>query len=158
MRCTWLLGVVYLVGGFHAAHASEDSIKRDATVKCVNSTGGACALPIYALYSGDLTRYADLQIITTGFLRKVGRDYLLFADEGQARFAVSEQAFVLVDQADAFEFALKENDGAYVQVAGKIREPERSPYWAEIILALPPQAVPVNIGDSYPPPPPPDTR
>lgn len=159
MRILWLVGALFMGSNTQPALASDGLARHGTDVRCVSSTGGVCALPIFALYSGDLGRYADFQVITSGFLRKVGHDFLLFADEGQARFAVPEQAFALVDRDGAFEEALNENSGAYVQVMGEVREPEHSPYWAEIVLTRSPQIVPVNIGDNYPPaPPPPDIQ
>lgn len=155
MRILWLVVALFMSSCMQHGFASDGSAPHDKGVRCVSSTGGFCALPIFALYSCNLGRYAGLQVVTSGFLRKIGHDFLLFVDEGQARFAVPEQAFSIVDLDGAFQETLNEGSGAYVQVVGEIREPEHSPYWAEIVLTRSPQIVPVNIGDTYPPAPPP---
>jgi hypothetical protein len=132
---------------------------QDDKVRCVNSTANACVVPLYALYSKGPAQYLGLQVTTTGFLRRVGRDYLLFPDENLAKYAVPEQAFVLVDDTQQFTQELAENNGQYVQVVGELRDPVRPIFWAAIVLDNGPQIVPVHVGEEFhEPPPPPRTN
>lgn len=147
--------VALVLAAFFAFNSNAAEKGSDSGVRCVNSTAGACVVPLFALYSRSPSDYSGYQIITTGFLRRIGENFLLFPDEGLARFAVAEQAFALIDSDGEFKQALTENDGEYVRVVGRLREPTVPIFWAEIVLDRPPQIVPVHIGDEFPPAPPP---
>jgi hypothetical protein len=70
MRVIWLLGLMYAFGANQTSIASNEVVKHDVKIKCVNSSVGTCVLPIFALYAGDLSSYSDVQIITTEGLNK----------------------------------------------------------------------------------------
>lgn len=157
MRSVWS-SVVIALTAFLAVNLNAGKNGGVSEVRCVNSTASACVVPLFALYSRAPSDYSAYQVITTGFLVRVGEHFLLFPDEGLARFAVAEQAFDLADIDGEFKQALIDNDGEYVRIVGRLREPRAPIFWAEIVLDRQPQIVPINIGDEFPPAPAPPQR
>lgn len=131
------------------AVASDDS----ARLGCVNSAKGTCAIPIYRLYGNDVDSYHSVTIVTVGFVRKVGEDYLLFPTEQAANYVLREQAFQLIPNTQATVDELSADDMMLVQITGKLQMSPKA-YWAKIVLSNSPQVVPLHVGENYTPAPP----
>lgn len=143
------LAVILVTTNTSTAVASEEPPR----LGCVNSARGTCALPIYRLYGSDVASFRSVTIVTVGFVRKVGEDYLLFPTEQAANYALSEEAFQLIPNNQATADELSEDDMMLVQITGKVR-PSANAYWATIVLSNSPQVVPLHVGDNYTPAPP----
>lgn len=115
-------------------------------VRCVNSARNACVVPIFALYSNPPVSCSDRVFFISGFLRRIGAEYLLFTDREWARFAVPEQAILLIYEDSSFEQGLVDHEGEYVRVAGRLRAASIPIYWMEIVMERPPQILPVHTG------------
>lgn len=113
-------------------------------IRCVNSSEGTCVLPIFALYNANLGKLKNLKIVTSGFMKRYGNDYLLFVDKEMADLGVFEQAFNLIDGDKSFKMEMSSSNGEYVRLAGKVHIDDRSIYWADIVLIGPPLPVPVT--------------
>lgn len=130
--------VLYSTGIF----ASEASFDKE----CPRNSNYVCKIPIYALY-GNLQMFIDRNISVAGFVRRVGENYLLFPDQGIAKFAIAAQAVFLIDENEEFRTRLETSNQTYVQVIGKVLEPGSSQYWVSLRLEKPPQLLPVVPND-----------
>jgi hypothetical protein len=123
-------------------------------LSCLKSAKHVCAIPIGVLYS-DRERFLGASVMLRGFLYENDEELALFQDEVSMKHGSKEGAIMLVLSQPEQRADIRHFRGEYVQVVGQLRESKvSSAYFVELVLARPPQNVPIvsEHMENLPPP------